>query len=377
MIKTLKIIGILFAAYFVFKIGIVILEFIFALVMNVYFLIISLLILGIYLFLKYKKNEDNPKIPSFDGRTNKEPIPKNVREVRTQSPSNGNVIKDTTLHHEKKDLTDASSLFEKEIENNKTSFSEFVKNYRDTKLKDIVDNSYKKYSTLSSNRDIGFGVSGANEFVGALLLDEYNLGLNLNSQIDKAIRKVFQKEYSPLQFSEHMDVIIKNSSVPYDEWSSVYRYLRDYHSWIQQHQCSNENEKVHPVVEDFEKKYREKAIWWNSQLENMTLKTTHYKVMKYLGPCWYPSSYACSCEEQLYKTVFPVGEEYELPISAQETWHIKRAFTCPQCRKTQYPRPGFRLSDPHLTLSFPSEKDYLESIMLMGAKSTTVGRADV
>jgi transcription elongation factor Elf1 len=103
----------------------------------------------------------------------------------------------------------------------------------------------------------------------------------------------------------------------------------------------------------------------------------HYDIAKYLGPYWYPSAYRCEeCAGELFKTVFPVGREFMAKMR-NETWAIKRAFTCHSCNIIYAPKPGYRYTEDKAICKFFNRDEYLHAIRTMGSESTTTGRNDI
>lgn len=124
----------------------------------------------------------------------------------------------------------------------------------------------------------------------------------------------------------------------------------------------------------------------NLEIKNMDMDTLYYLLSNGLRDRFgnvYISSYACPvCSSPLYKTVFPVGEEY--PIEIQEnvnsnSVHIhkmKRVFTCTQC-KSYFTSAKSRLSEGTVyQLNTEDDKQYFQLFDEFNEKGTTEGRTD-
>lgn len=129
---------------------------------------------------------------------------------------------------------------------------------------------------------------------------------------------------------------------------------------------------------DYVYKKEEMLIRWAEMLHNSNLTPEHQGYAGYLGPNWYPSAYNCySCGDELFKTVFPVGREFQVYASGQGQWNIKRAFTCLSCEIIYAPKPGYRYTEEFIYYKAPSDIEYREKTMMMGINGTTEGRADI
>lgn len=124
----------------------------------------------------------------------------------------------------------------------------------------------------------------------------------------------------------------------------------------------------------------------NLEIKNMDMDTLYYLLSNGLRDRFgnvYISDYACPiCNSPLYKTVFPVGEEY--PIEVQEdvncnSIHIhkmKRVFTCTQC-KSYFTSVKLRLSEGAVyQLETEDDKQYFQLFNKFNEKGTTEGRMD-
>lgn len=101
-------------------------------------------------------------------------------------------------------------------------FFNYIESLSGTDIKD----TYSFYnSALQFPDKLGFGENGAFEFLGAILLSEYDPPLK--RVIVPLCQRVCRSELSPLQFSDKMDEIIYALPyLPYEDWSAVYRYLK-------------------------------------------------------------------------------------------------------------------------------------------------------
>lgn len=93
---------------------------------------------------------------------------------------------------------------------------------------------------------------------------------------------------------------------------------------------------------------------------------------------FYIGSPACPhCNRSMFKTVFPIGEEYKIDTS-RGVVQIKRVFTCPLCKVFFAPIPGNRISDGMLfERKFLSESDYKEVLVDMDKCGSLKGRGDL
>jgi hypothetical protein len=119
-------------------------------------------------------------------------------------------------------------------------------------------------------------------------------------------------------------------------------------------------------------------LQWMQNIWSFIPNQEHRDLMAYLGPHWYPSAYRCNkCYDELYKTVFPIGREFQIKLPGEGTWHIKRAFTCPTCERIYAPKPGYRYTELYATYQAKNEQDYREKVTMMGVYGTTEGRQDI
>lgn len=128
--------------------------------------------------------------------------------------------------------------------NHSPSFELFVKQMGSSAVQQRTSVKYQQFERKHGK--IGFGESGVNEFVGAVMLAAYRP--TLEKDIDHGIEQVFTKKFSPLQFSEYMDGIVNRSDVPYTSWSAVYNYVKNNMPWIQTHDAASEQATISPVV---------------------------------------------------------------------------------------------------------------------------------
>lgn len=194
--------------------------------------ILTLIIFGVG-FIGYLNHTTNK---SYD-----KSIAKNPNRQNTSSKTQGQL---------KNEQSQNSTVFNKGLgKTGSTKLQDFVtfaKLIPEKILKELVDehynNLYEKYKGIGY-----FGISGANEFVGSLILSEYQP--SLKKRISQGHAKIFTNEWSPHQFSDYMDDIIKSTVVPYAKWSEVYRYLEENHKWIQQHDCAKNYTYLSPKME--------------------------------------------------------------------------------------------------------------------------------
>lgn len=129
---------------------------------------------------------------------------------------------------------------------------------------------------------------------------------------------------------------------------------------------------------DYTARKEKLSLEWVQNIYSITLEDEHRDLMGYYGPYWYPSAYRCDyCQDELYKTVYPVGKEFQIKTTEEGIWHIKRAFTCPTCEKIYAPMPGYRYTESYATYQAKNEPDYREKVTMMGVYGTTEGRQDI
>ncbi|MFC4801215.1 hypothetical protein ACFPA1_17965 [Neobacillus sp. GCM10023253] len=104
----------------------------------------------------------------------------------------------------------------------------------------ILDTNYMDLSNKYQN-EAGFGESGAIEFVASLLLMKYDPSTRYD--IKKGIEMVFTNSWGAVDFSDHLDMVVHKSKVPYSMWSEVYRYLKNL-TYIQSHPCAKNATKI-------------------------------------------------------------------------------------------------------------------------------------
>lgn len=126
------------------------------------------------------------------------------------------------------------------------SFETYVKEMEHRTIQNSATIKYNYFAKHYGN--IGFGESGANEFVGAALFAKYRPAFE--KDIDYGIEQVFKRHFSPLQFSDYMDEIINRSDVPYATWSAVYNYLKNNVQWIKNHEVYGNQAGISPVVSE-------------------------------------------------------------------------------------------------------------------------------
>lgn len=120
------------------------------------------------------------------------------------------------------------------------------------------------------------------------------------------------------------------------------------------------------------------GLEWMYFTYSINLTEEYRSLMEYYGPYWYPSAYRCDyCSDQLYKVVYPVGEEFQIETTQEGMWYIKRAFTCPICEIIYAPKPGYRYTDIYAIYKADNEPDYRNKVRLMGVYGTISGRPDI
>ncbi len=129
-------------------------------------------------------------------------------------------------------------------------FFECVKN-SSKNIKLNIDNVLKQFKDIGLvTENIKLGINGAKEFVAAILFGLFcdkqkERGGNIHdifNMIFIGLINVADKKWGPTEFSNHLDAIIyKTKIIPYEEWSKVYRYLRDNHKWIEKELYAREN----------------------------------------------------------------------------------------------------------------------------------------
>lgn len=93
---------------------------------------------------------------------------------------------------------------------------------------------------------------------------------------------------------------------------------------------------------------------------------------------YYISSYKCPyCTNAMYKTIFPVGEEYHILTDSKEVSHyMKRVFTCPQCMKFITAIDSKLSTGNFYEISFIDKNNYAFLLRMINEVSTTEGRPD-
>lgn len=116
------------------------------------------------------------------------------------------------------------------------SFLKFVSQIEEYDLKFLLENYYQRLKTLNKLDYVHLGENGGIEFAGALLLLIYSHAENDTTAINACNQAFIMafKGASPGIFSDVMDDIInEETNIPYEDWSAVYRYLKDnYGTWI-------------------------------------------------------------------------------------------------------------------------------------------------
>lgn len=114
---------------------------------------------------------------------------------------------------------------------------EFIKSVTtksESEIRHYVDSTYAIFENING-KSVGFGPEGCNEFVASIFLAEHDR--STVASIHEAICKVFEGSFSPLDFSNQMDSIVSKSNIPYEAWSSIFRFLKSNHMWLKDHPC--------------------------------------------------------------------------------------------------------------------------------------------
>lgn len=116
------------------------------------------------------------------------------------------------------------------------SFLKFVSQIEGHNLKFLLENYYQRLKISNKLDYANLGENGCIEFAGALLLLIYSYAKNDTTTINACNQALIMafKGASPGMFSNVMDDIInEETTIPYADWSAVYRYLKDnYGTWI-------------------------------------------------------------------------------------------------------------------------------------------------
>jgi hypothetical protein len=184
-------------------------------------------------------------------------------EIESENPNSENSLKDYisfVKNTEEKDNPKFESIqrLAKTLEilkgkkHGKKNFITFVKELSTEEIRGFLDKKFYEQCIKHKN-EIGFGESGVKEFVGSILLMEYDS--STINEINKGLEMVFGGLWGPLDFSDRMDEIVNKSEVPYVMWSEVYRYLESNHNWIGNHKCAKNatkfSEKTMKITEQF------------------------------------------------------------------------------------------------------------------------------
>ena len=93
---------------------------------------------------------------------------------------------------------------------------------------------------------------------------------------------------------------------------------------------------------------------------------------------FYISAGECpSCGLPLYKTVFPVGQEYPILVKGGYKIGLKRVFTCSKCTSFLSAELGKKLMDGSIYIIKYDSSEYKEKLLDMDRKGTTEGRPDL
>ncbi|MDF2611569.1 MAG: hypothetical protein K0R92_3043 [Lachnospiraceae bacterium] len=142
---------------------------------------------------------------------------------------------------------------------NSEKFYTYVRKLSTDAIKRLITIEYE-YMKGDSEWIPFMGEHGSIEFVASLLLRNFAQGEN-NMKLVLSCELAFLHAFncqSAGMYSDNMDTIINNASgISYDEWSKVYRYLKDEHvNWIHQYEFLNGNEEKYNNFE-YEKHYTE------------------------------------------------------------------------------------------------------------------------
>lgn len=124
-------------------------------------------------------------------------------------------------------------------------FLQFVKKM----TQDEIKSSYRFFnSALQMPNKYGFGENGAFEFLASVLLGEYES--STRQYILQIAKEVCSGHRSPLQFSSAIDSVIERiPHIKYEEWSTVYLYLKEtQHNWLKDEWCYSSQQTVSPTI---------------------------------------------------------------------------------------------------------------------------------
>lgn len=117
---------------------------------------------------------------------------------------------------------------------------------------------------------------------------------------------------------------------------------------------------------------------WNLINCEIKLDSSPYNGPQLIGNNFYIGATVCPyCNRPMFKTVFPVGEEYKIS-TARGNVQIKRVFTCPSCKVFVAPVPGYRVSDGMVfEKKLLNDEDYKGVLIHMDNCGSLKGRNDL
>ena len=117
-----------------------------------------------------------------------------------------------------------------------SSFLQFVSEIQEPSLKLFFEGQYETFKASNKFESVHLGENGCIEFAGALLLFTYSCVRNDSMAINgcnQAFIMAFKGAPAEIFSSVMDDIINEETNIPYEDWSAVYRYLRDNHgNWI-------------------------------------------------------------------------------------------------------------------------------------------------
>ncbi|WP_224981203.1 hypothetical protein [Geomonas agri] len=106
-------------------------------------------------------------------------------------------------------------------------------------LKTFIEEKYNYFIKRHGIPDVSFGINGANEFIAALFLADYDQTTtkkiydNLDMYFGSRCR-------NPLHFSDFMDTVVNESCIKYQTWSEAFKYFYYSHkAWIRYLRCAS------------------------------------------------------------------------------------------------------------------------------------------
>lgn len=148
------------------------------------------------------------------------------------------------------------------------SFLFYIKNLTNNEIQRIFLSFENEFE---NTKKLGFGDSSVFELLGSLLLADYDF--KLHDLIISLSRRVSNGDFSPIQFSDKLDEIIYTLPyLPYEEWSSIYRYLKETQLyWIKDHWQYAPNTNLSPLIQNI--------LFENQTQPNITLIDSELKVV--------------------------------------------------------------------------------------------------